>query len=89
MIISTDGAATLGKSYTLNCTVIGIASEEVLYEWTGPDPGIHKNSSILTITSIGFQNVGTYMCCATIGSQNIFATETVSVRSELLHSSAD
>ena len=85
--ISTDGDARLGGSYTLNCTVIGVTSGDVFYEWSGP--GMHRSSSELTIDSIGFQNVGAYTCTAIIGNENISGKETVSVRSELLQFSAN
>ena len=86
MTISTDGVAILGGRYILNCDVIGIVDEDIIYEWFGPNPEMHKESSELTISFVGFHNVGTYMCSATIpGSGNISGTENVSFGSELLH----
>ena len=81
--ISADGVARLGGSYTLNCTVIGVTSEDIFYKWSGP--GTCKTSSELTISSIGFQNAGTYTCSATIGNFNITGEEDLSIQSELLH----
>jgi hypothetical protein len=89
--ITSSGAATVGESYTLECTVTVTGStDQPMITWLmGPldnviTSGVMTTGSMSTLTfnPLSASHAGTYTCRATLGSAMDSASRTIIVQSE-------
>ena len=72
----------LGDYISLNCSPVVQSSEDLTYTWTHLDRTLEENSSILTLSSVSTEELGTYSCNIDSPSSSDSAQVTITSASE-------
>ena len=79
---SKDLSVLLGDYISLNCSPVVPSSEDLTYTWTHLDSILEEDSSILTLSSVSMEELGTYSCNISSPSSSGSARVTITSASE-------
>ena len=79
---SKDLSVLLGDYISLNCSPVVPSSEDFTYTWTHLDSILEEDSTILTLSSVSMEELGTYSCYISSPSSSGSAQATITSASE-------